>query len=164
MACWDNVWLASTLALPGLSQLRGLYMVPYLIVGQSRAARRRSLHIGDHGMRTGWVLTVGEKKNFEFTKQKSHAKWANYQLRQVKAMLENMIAKHFFFYFHAAAEIIYCCCCCSLFTALQFWHSHVTRPWFVCGSFCFVDLSHYWGEAARELTYPNVWYTLDFYG
>lgn len=108
----------------------------------------------DRGKRTGWVLTGGEKKNFEFTKPKSCAKWANYQLKQVKAMLENMIAKYFFFYFHAAAEIIYCCCCSSLFMALQFWHSHVIRPWFVCGCFCFVDLSHYWGEAIRDFHTP----------
>lgn len=87
------------------------------------------------------VFDCGEKKrNFEFSKPKSYTKQANYQLPQVKAMLENMIAKHFFFYFHAAAEIIYYC---SLFMSFQFWHNHVIWTWFVCGCFCFVSLSRY---------------------
>lgn len=156
MVCWDKVWLGSTLALPSLSQLRGLCRVPHPMVEvQGRAVLQEAAVCTLGTMEWGQDgFSPWGKQTFEFTRPKSHAKWANYQLKQVKAMLENMIGKHFFFYFHAAAEIIYCCCCCSLCMALQFWHNHVIGPWFVCGCFCFVDLSHYWGEAIRDWHTP----------
>lgn len=170
MACLDSTWLSSTPAEPwcglGLS-----VSASWGISAQCSIAWHRcrawpfcgwvQFARWDRGNRTGWFLTVGKKKNFEFSNPKSYTKQANYQLLQVKAMLENMIAKHFFFYFHAAAEIIYCC---SLFMAFQFWHNHVIWTWFVCGCFCFVSLSRYWGDIIRDLYITMYFALLTFTG